>query len=76
MGSTIKIEYVCMRLRMCTRSSGWAGFLCYFCEIFTQKKQNLNLLLASRAGDWLLDREFDLHVGAVLTWCMAERCTR
>jgi hypothetical protein len=41
-----------------------------------KKKQNLNLLLASRAGDWLLDREFDLHVGAVLTWCMAERCTR
>ena len=24
-----------MHLRMCTWSSGWAGFLCYLCELFT-----------------------------------------
>jgi hypothetical protein len=28
-----------------------------------RKKHNRNLRIASHAGGWLLDREFDLHVG-------------
>jgi hypothetical protein len=28
-------------------------------------------LSVSHTCGWVLDREFDLHVGAVVTWCMA-----
>jgi hypothetical protein len=34
-GSTIKIGFACMRLHVCTWSSGWARFLYYLYELFT-----------------------------------------
>jgi hypothetical protein len=59
---------------MCMWSSGWVGFYAisvnYLCH--WQKKQNHNSWLASHAGGWLLDREFDRHTSVRLTWCMDE----
>jgi hypothetical protein len=40
-------------------SVNYLRYLCGLFMLFAKKRQNRNLWLASHAGGWLLDREFD-----------------